>query len=635
MTQNELQTELKISQFGLVKEFILQRDKLINDYKQKQINNTLSTTQSNTHSKLPPNTPSSSTRKLPHCLLNQIEQNSMNELTQKKLKQINDERETSPLLNENILNQQTSIEAINERTNTNTSNTMTYTNNISEVTTNEQLSYDDDDDHDNDYCNDDVDLNLNPLDEDGVITDDDCFCEPLVPPRFSVHTTLTQQSTIDSETSKDGRTKHRWLFADTHGWKNISTNIDDEFVTVHDLKWKRIKRIKSNDSLDVLNIQENQYSKIKVYDFKFLQQFANVSYIDGSLLLIYGFINSNKFNKEIYDLCYKYYFEEEKHVFQFAFDIWKILYKINKCETIDNEKIKSFIGGSMVIEARKKYFNKYRFGNLMNHCGDLLRYNYIQLIARREGTQKILDPDNNFIFMNNNQYLYKFNQNKKRQFKKYHNFFINNLDRNAWTRGTEVEIYSSSLNGWTFGEIIKISGDRQSVVVSYNGETKSKYILKTVKINDIDLIRSTQDFIKKRNEWDINTKIEIYSNSEEMWCPAIIESIIPKDNKNKVIDTFRVKYKRKSDGLYYTKRIDQWSSICRNIPNITNKKLKKYKFAKQCEIWNEDDQQWIKHKIIDIIPKHQYIVVQQAENEQFSNEKFVDFNRGGIRLIKR
>ena len=144
ITQQELKTELKINEYGLIKTFVMERDKLISEYKQLRMD-TLSTTQSNTNSKLP-NTPSSSTRKLPHCLMNQIHGNLINDDKQnhkemimktksksKSLQEINDERETSPLLIDTALPiTNNSSNHTNHTLNTNT--TTTYT----EITTNQE-----------------------------------------------------------------------------------------------------------------------------------------------------------------------------------------------------------------------------------------------------------------------------------------------------------------------------------------------------------------------------------------------------------------------------------------------------------------------------------------------------------------
>ena len=386
---------------------------------------------------------------------------------------------------------------------------------------------------------------------------------------------------------------------------------------------------------------------MKVYDYDFSTQFSDVSYIGGCQLLISGVCHALSlligYESEyqyphcmIASMIHKYYYEREKHLFQFGWDVWKILYKVNRSQFVENELIKSFVGNEILIETRKSYWHKYRFISTINHFNDLLKQGTIQLCVRRQGTQKVWDSNNNRIFLNNNNYLYIFSLKHKRQFKKVYHFLNDMLDRKAWTTGTEVEIYSASLGGWIEGEIIKISPNRQCVVVSYDGSKfGSKYMLKTVNINDVDLVRSTQDFIYQRNKWNIGSKIEIYSNGDNLLVSMVIESVIPKDNKNNIIDTFRVKYKKKSDGLYYTKRLDQWSWQCRHTQNITNKKLRKYKFARKCQVWNENKQIWEMYDIIDIIPKHQYVIVRKTNCDNSNFEKFVDFNSGRIRLIKK
>eukprot|EP00488_Nonionellina_sp_1-RS-2012_P000981 TRINITY_DN1560_c0_g1_i1.p1 TRINITY_DN1560_c0_g1~~TRINITY_DN1560_c0_g1_i1.p1 ORF type:complete len:313 (+),score=122.83 TRINITY_DN1560_c0_g1_i1:99-941(+) len=275
-----------------------------------------------------------------------------------------------------------------------------------------------------------------------------------------------------------------------------------------------------------------------------MEQYTDNSYIGGCKLVIDGCIHAlwllvqHDYNyvqmSDISALVYAYLYEEEKAVYQFAYDTWKILVKINRKVMIDGERedIKSFIGDSLVIEMRRKYWNKYRFGDICSYCNELLRYKYIELIAKREGASKVVDID---AFMNDSKYLYKFFKSKKRGFKKYHNFVCNGLDRCSWCRGTQVEIYSSSLHGWQLGEIVKI-GTNHDVVVSYDGGNDSKYLLKTVKRTDVALVRSTRDYISNRNKWCIGKEIEIFSHSDELWYIASIEAIVPRDTETMVMD---------------------------------------------------------------------------------------------------
>eukprot|EP01084_Bolivina_argentea_P127062 224792_1 len=295
-----------------------------------------------------------------------------------------------------------------------------------------------------------------------------------------------------------------------------------------------------------------------------MTQYSNISYISNSKLVTNGCIHAlsllcrNKhFNNKISELTYKYYFETEKHMFQFGYDVWKILDTINKIEFINNIKYKGFIGNDLIIEIKQKYKNKYRFSNIISNCCDLLKCKYIQLIGIKQGAEK---PNNKFIYMNDAKYLYEFSKLKERQFKKYHYFNVNMLDRTSWNIGTQVEIFSSTFNGWVLGEIIQITNDN-NIVVSYGGgyDSKSKYLLKTVNKNNINLIRSTRNYILSRNKWKVGKAIEIFSHSDMKRCIGIIESVIPKDINNNIIDTLRIKYKKFSDGIYYTKKLTFWS----------------------------------------------------------------------------
>eukprot|EP01084_Bolivina_argentea_P250181 419103_1 len=109
LSQDELQNELHITQFGLVKDFILLRDKLLSDYNCNK-HEDISNTQTHSNNNKTPNTPSSTLHNMPINLLNQIQNsNNCNDI---------DERETSPLLTEDM-------NIIGNNTYANTNNTTT------------------------------------------------------------------------------------------------------------------------------------------------------------------------------------------------------------------------------------------------------------------------------------------------------------------------------------------------------------------------------------------------------------------------------------------------------------------------------------------------------------------------------
>eukprot|EP01083_Nonionella_stella_P054624 144188_1 len=424
LTKQDMKKELHITEFGLIKEFILLRDQVVRDYQRHKLDDTFSTT-TNSHSnpKSFIREDSGSTQKIYRALLTEIQSNTnitntnTKDTFQKQLKAIDDERETSPLLTETV-----------EHATTNT-------------------TYDEYDD----CIDDDYDELVITVTE---FTDDD-----------DEGTNMTGVSTASNCNTARVMNDERLLAAyeHGHGWKLGLQNNDIKYS----LKWRKIDA--PRDSLDVLGIDNNGH----ISDYYFMQQYADVSYNGGCKLVIDGCIHAlcllvfGKYEymqycgatiHEISSLTFAYLYEEEKSVYQFAFDIWKILYKMNRRHVVDGETMKSFVGDALVIEMRRQYWNKYRFDDICLYCNVLLKYGYIELIARRDHYEASARDVQ--LYMNDDKYLYRLLKSKKREFKKYHNFMQNKLDRDSWCRGTQVEIYSASLRGWQSGEIVKIGTNR-------------------------------------------------------------------------------------------------------------------------------------------------------------------------------
>ena len=126
----------------------------------------------------------------------------------------------------------------------------------------------------------------------------------------------------------------------------------------------------------------------------------------------------------------------------------------------------------------KKHVKDLGDKDVIARCSDLVKYQYIRLIASakngdnsvnddgdkssdpntsiKDGSSKpsvsglsSKDDDNKTEdkeFANSEKYLYQFENEKHREFIK-----DDQPDRRAWTRGTKVQIYSSTLGGWQTG----------------------------------------------------------------------------------------------------------------------------------------------------------------------------------------
>ena len=171
---------------------------------------------------------------------------------------------------------------------------------------------------------------------------------------------------------------------------------------------------------------------------------------------------------------------EEKQIHEFARDLWKTLHKIDVKTIADaqNEPIRGFSGKELVRHVKKhlkKHVKDMGDKDVIARCSDLVKYQYIRLIASAKNNDgddgdKSSDPtsmkdggskpsvsaiskdddmkNDDKEFANSEKYLYQFENDKHREFIK-----DDQPDRRAWTRGTKVQIYSSTLGGWQTGKM--------------------------------------------------------------------------------------------------------------------------------------------------------------------------------------
>eukprot|EP01084_Bolivina_argentea_P197844 338947_1 len=141
----------------------------------------------------------------------------------------------------------------------------------------------------------------------------------------------------------------------------------------------------------------------------------------------------------------------------------------------------------------------------------------------------MVDPES-WVFNNDaavQDYLYNYCKSQKALFDKYQQFVQYKLDRNAWTIGTAVNIYSHVLRRWLLGHIIAISEQNPDHISVEYGKNPIKYV-KNVERNNTQIVKSTKAFILNRDTWSVGSDVEIWNDNYALWFPAKIESELNK-----------------------------------------------------------------------------------------------------------
>eukprot|EP01083_Nonionella_stella_P299816 1020346_1 len=302
--------------------------------------------------------------------------------------------------------------------------------------------------------------------------------------------------------------------------------------------------------------QINRIPKYRVPDdYYVLEQYKNYCYIYGSRLVIDGYYNEMEQMNDIYhivpsevrNICYSYYFLYEWHIVQFAYDVSRIVDLIDVTMGKGNTRLTylmthrhtpslSFTRTSLIEIVFNNLRNKYRLdaetnNNVVNtYCKELMSCGFLSLVAvpvrnpfNWDGM--MVDPES-WVFNNDaavQDYLYNYCKSQKALFDKYQQFVQYKLDRNAWTIGTAVNIYSHVLRRWLLGHIIAISEQNPDHISVEYGKNPIKYV-KNVERNNTQIVKSTKAFILNRDTWSVGSDVEIWNDNYALWFPAKIES---------------------------------------------------------------------------------------------------------------
>ena len=230
---------------------------------------------------------------------------------------------------------------------------------------------------------------------------------------------------------------------------------------------------------------EDALKKLKIlHDCNVLEQYAKHPYLDGARIVAYSVVNelnrltpsSYRYNDmdKISQLCLSFYFEEDMSSMQLAYELWKHrdrLYKNYNNQYRDSmllhgaANIFSGFGLKNYIKTiLVQYSSNKNDAQIIQMCKDLIRHKFIKRAKKKDDDEakyeinSYQDDDSKEVISsiwNSCQlfedYNYEFRSHRHREFIK-----LSQPDRAAWNRGTKVQIYSVSFDGWTQGTVIQV-----------------------------------------------------------------------------------------------------------------------------------------------------------------------------------
>lgn len=437
------------------------------------------------------------------------------------------------------------------------------------------------------------------------------------------------------------------------------------------------------------NNKNNQYNDTIYTSSDIIFSNKKYLYIDLCQIVVNGYCRKNQipfyYNlvrqqwNVLNSIIFDFYFEYERHIEQFGHDLWKTLVVIEIATVPSGNDIIRGFTGYRLIKHIKQYLPRYTVSksdyDLELLCKSLIKYSYIRLAAitdsNKELIEKLAEKDkdnfNKNIFKNERTYLYQFENKRHRGFIK-----SDEPDRQSWYKSCNVQIYSSTLKGWTIGTIIDIQKDHITVqydnspghggTTDHHGfdlnESQTQQMRKTVDRYQDNVIKSTPQFIYARKNWIKDSQLEVFSNRYKQWfLGRVTEVLLQQNNNEQQFDILKVFYSN-HEGKEFNKYVERWSKDLREVQQYrphnhrTNKQSPQNNMSQQQQqgspphsqqpqqqrqclynkgsnvmVWSNSKQMWIPGIVIDIMNDHQVVNVRYGDFE-----KLMPWNSNDIRL---
>eukprot|EP00484_Ammonia_sp_Unknown_P019039 CAMPEP_0197030348 /NCGR_PEP_ID=MMETSP1384-20130603/9598_1 /TAXON_ID=29189 /ORGANISM="Ammonia sp." /LENGTH=465 /DNA_ID=CAMNT_0042459675 /DNA_START=42 /DNA_END=1439 /DNA_ORIENTATION=+ len=342
----------------------------------------------------------------------------------------------------------------------------------------------------------------------------------------------------------------------------------------------------------------------------------------------------------ITQLCVKFHYDHYSSLHQIAYTLWQTRGSLYVTETSD------VFTGARLANHMKTHLSEYAFHHeqLMSVCRDLLKYKLLQRIAQSSSSNHAefdeLDKASKF---NKYQFVfygyYRFKPSRHREFVK-----LSQPDRDAWSRGTRVQVYSQSLGGWQNGTVLQINRNVLTVAYAargtgktraveqahYNGPSQTMSIRKVMHRYDDDKIQSSDSFLVNRLKLELHSKLLVYSHAHRLWSEGQIVQVIELDDDDQMKRIFKVAY-TVHDSVK-AKYVHVWSSQIRLEDEVDEQFNRSeaespYQKGTKVRVYSKSEQKWIDGVIEDTVPGYGLINVRYGHSE-----KLLEINSPHFRL---
>mmetsp|Transcript_37719 Transcript_37719/g.62011 ORF Transcript_37719/g.62011 Transcript_37719/m.62011 type:complete len:486 (-) Transcript_37719:34-1491(-) len=386
---------------------------------------------------------------------------------------------------------------------------------------------------------------------------------------------------------------------------------------------------------------------------------------------------------QICNLCLKFYYDKKQSMLQLAYAVWRQKQELFPKHEKHHITETSVFRGVALVQLMQSHLPEYRLSReriIQEVCPSLLKYKYIQSAqssnhafsssavpsserndyasasgkgypARHNGSQNEPGVSRQYRLVQVSPPRPSSRDTKRKSSKQFsehavyqfstsrlHEFVaLSQPDRDAWTVGCKLQVFSESLHGWQNGVVLHI--DKNYVTVAYgpagqaNQEEKEQEVAdigdpntfplamrKVIHRYDEESIQSSDAFITHRQQLHVSDTVSVYSNTYRLWCRGEVIEMLPIDHGN----IFKVRYAVLDRGSKYIikfKYVHRWSSRIRLDseidPGFHQPALNTaYQKGVEVRVWSHTDQQWVDGIIKDTVTVYGLFTVRYGRCEK-------------------
>lgn len=326
--------------------------------------------------------------------------------------------------------------------------------------------------------------------------------------------------------------------------------------------WQHIE----NAKIPKIQKPSTNFDKFNI-DFKTLSKWQKYSYFDYYKCFINGYLREIEYEYDnliipngVNQVCIKFFFNEQVHITQIAYKLCPYIGSFNYEILSHQNELKQEINiqGLTGLEIVDQIQTKLNLSEqqTINICNLAIKYGFLRLI----GIRRVL-AINSYDFYDNDKYLYIFDEGKQSHFTQYIKYQYSHK-QTSWNISTEIQYFNNQHNIWQLAKIVAIDSENSDQVlikpvINHNNINTTKTKLISINRYNPKQIKSTKQYIEKRENWKNNDMINIYNHQNKIWIDGQIKDIKCKSDIENYIDILQINYKYNDKS--YIDYISRWS----------------------------------------------------------------------------